>query len=57
VPSEVEHACILTVNNWLKLDVTAYDSVLSTDEQSLERPAGIPSRAQMLIKPFVRSGI
>lgn len=55
VPADVEHATILTVNNWLKLDVTAYESVLSTDETELERPAGIPSRAQMLLKPFVRT--
>lgn len=57
VPADVEHATILTVNNWLKLDVTAYESVLSTDEQQLERPAGIPSRAQMLLKPFKRTVI
>ncbi len=55
VPKDVEHACILTVNNWLKLDVTAYESVLSVDEPALERPQGIPSRAQMLLKPFVRT--
>lgn len=57
VPSEVEHATILTVNNWLKLDVTAYESVLSTDENELERPAGIPSRARNLLLPFVRTGV
>jgi hypothetical protein len=55
VPNDVVQATIITVSNWLKLEATAYESVLSTDEQSLDRPAGIPSKAQMLVKPFVRS--
>lgn len=57
VPSEVEHATILTVNTWLKSDVTAYESVLSVDQTQLDRPAGIPSRAQQILAPFVRTGI
>lgn len=43
VPHDVEHWCIVTVAEWLRLHVQAFSTVLNIDAQLLERPEALPS--------------
>jgi hypothetical protein len=57
VPTDVVHACITTVSIWLRRDVSAFESVLSLDQDQLERPAGLPSSAMSILTPYRRQSI
>lgn len=57
VPTDVEHACIHAVAIWLRRDVTAYESVLTTDEPHLERPTGLPGSVMAMLTPYKRQSV
>lgn len=42
VPSDIEHACVVTAATWLRRDVSAFSTTFQIDEARLERPEAIP---------------
>ena len=43
VPDDVAHQCIVTVADWLRLNVQAFSRTFSLDEQRLDIPEDLPS--------------
>lgn len=52
VPPDVEDACIKTVGNWLKRDVSAFSRTYNLDEGHTERPDAIPAAVTAILAPY-----
>lgn len=57
VPSDVEHACIVTVAVWMRRDVSAFTATFVLDEARVERPEALPSSVKGMLQPYRRMAI
>ncbi len=57
IPLDVVQACVETVSIWLRRDVSTFSTVLRLDEDSVERPASLPTSAMRKLGPFKRPSI
>lgn len=54
VPSDVAHACIVTVSIWLRRDVAAFAANMNLDEARVERPEVLPSAVKAGLDHYKR---
>lgn len=56
IPTDVEHACILTVAEWLRAEVSAFSNAFAEESSPPNSPqASIPQSARAVLIPFMRA--
>jgi hypothetical protein len=55
VPADVEHACIITVAEWLRRNVQAFSTTLNTEAGILDRPEAVPHAAKAALRRYRRT--